>query len=280
MTQLTRDVVRQRLSNTILLGLIVLFVGLAVLTLLPFTAPRANDLGYISMCPFAPWSTLSLLLVAGVIWPRLDIIVSGWFYDAGRGFFLADQPTFLFLHWLAVKGAWALGVLLGLLTLTAAIKREAVLGFDFKSWLFLFLTLLIGPVLIANVGLKDHWGRARPREITEFGGSAAFSPALIPQRTDHTNGSFISGDASFGFFLPSLAYVVPRNRTRRVFWIGMAAGLFFGIARIAMGGHFLSDTAFACALMLAVSAGLHAAMYGIRQTVSYWREWFYGENYG
>jgi len=67
MTQLTRDVVRQRTSNTILLGLIVLFVGLAVLTLLPFTAPRANDLGYMSMCPFAPWSTLSLLLVAGVM---------------------------------------------------------------------------------------------------------------------------------------------------------------------------------------------------------------------
>jgi hypothetical protein len=68
MTQPTRDVVRQRPSNTILLGLIVLFAGLAVLTLLPFTAPRANDLGYMSMCPFAPWSTLSLLVVAGVIW--------------------------------------------------------------------------------------------------------------------------------------------------------------------------------------------------------------------
>jgi hypothetical protein len=76
MTQLTRDVVRQRLSNTILLGLIVLFVGLAVLTLLPFTAPRANDLGYMSMCPFAPWSTLSLLLVAGVIWAIRQYLVT------------------------------------------------------------------------------------------------------------------------------------------------------------------------------------------------------------
>jgi hypothetical protein len=76
MTQLTRDVVRQRLSNTILLGLIVLFVGLAVLTLLPFTAPRANDLGYISMCPFAPWSTLSLLLVAGLIWAIRQYLIT------------------------------------------------------------------------------------------------------------------------------------------------------------------------------------------------------------
>jgi hypothetical protein len=76
MTQLTRDVVRQRPSNTILLGLIVLFVGLAVLTLLPFTAPRANDLGYMSMCPFAPWSTLSLLVVAGVIWAIRQYLIT------------------------------------------------------------------------------------------------------------------------------------------------------------------------------------------------------------
>jgi hypothetical protein len=76
MTQPTRDVVRQRPSNTILLGLIVLFAGLAVLTLLPFTAPRANDLGYMSMCPFAPWSTLSLLVVAGVIWAIRQYLIT------------------------------------------------------------------------------------------------------------------------------------------------------------------------------------------------------------
>jgi hypothetical protein len=62
--------------NTILLGLVVLFVGLAVLTLLPFTAPRANDLGYMSMCPFAPWSTLALLLVAGVIWAIRQYLIT------------------------------------------------------------------------------------------------------------------------------------------------------------------------------------------------------------
>jgi len=76
MTQPNRDVVRQRPSNTILLGLIVLFVGLAVVTLLPFTAPRANDLGYMSMCPFAPWSTLSLLVVAGVIWAIRQYLIT------------------------------------------------------------------------------------------------------------------------------------------------------------------------------------------------------------
>jgi hypothetical protein len=60
--------VRQKPSTTILLGLVVLFVGLAVLTVLPFSASKDNDLGYRSMCPFAPWSTLALLSIAGVLW--------------------------------------------------------------------------------------------------------------------------------------------------------------------------------------------------------------------
>ena len=49
-----------------LLGLIYVLAALAVWTLLPFSAARANDLGCVSTCPFAPWSTLSLLFVAGV----------------------------------------------------------------------------------------------------------------------------------------------------------------------------------------------------------------------
>jgi hypothetical protein len=54
--------------NTILLVLIVILTGLAVWTMLPFSASKTNDFGYFSMCPFAPWSTLALLLAAGLIW--------------------------------------------------------------------------------------------------------------------------------------------------------------------------------------------------------------------
>jgi hypothetical protein len=54
--------------NAILLAIVIVLVGLAVFTLLPFSASKANDLGYVSTCPFAPWSTLAILLAAGVIW--------------------------------------------------------------------------------------------------------------------------------------------------------------------------------------------------------------------
>lgn len=54
--------------NAGMLVVVWILAGLAVWTLLPFSASKPNDLGYVSTCPFAPWSTLALLLVAGVIW--------------------------------------------------------------------------------------------------------------------------------------------------------------------------------------------------------------------
>ncbi len=58
---------RDQVANS-LLGVALLFIMAAVLTLVPFSAAKMNDLGYHSMCPFAPWSSLSLLVVAGVVW--------------------------------------------------------------------------------------------------------------------------------------------------------------------------------------------------------------------
>jgi len=53
--------------NMILLLLAYLFVGAAIATLLPLPARIKNDLGYFSLCPFAPWSTMLLLMVAGLL---------------------------------------------------------------------------------------------------------------------------------------------------------------------------------------------------------------------
>jgi hypothetical protein len=52
----------------VLMVLVIAAVGTAVATLIPYSAMHNNDLGYFSVCPFAPWSTLSLLLLAGAIW--------------------------------------------------------------------------------------------------------------------------------------------------------------------------------------------------------------------
>ena len=51
-----------------LLSLALILVALAIWTALPSSASKTNDLGYFSTCPFAPWSTLALLFMAGVLW--------------------------------------------------------------------------------------------------------------------------------------------------------------------------------------------------------------------
>jgi lipid A 4'-phosphatase len=216
----------------------------------------------------------AIALAVPVLWPSIDLLASGLFYRVGVGFFLADNPAFLTLHWLAYYGARALGVAFALMALAAWTRHKSFCAFNAKSWLFLLLALLIGPALVANAGFKDHWGRARPREIVEFGGTAQFSPALVPQTTVRPNGSFVSGDGAFGFFLPAFAYIVPRRRARQTFWACMGGGGLFGLARLAMGAHFLSDILFAAAFMLTTSTLVHAAMYGRHATADRWQLWF------
>ena len=55
------------LSNALFAAAIILTI-LAAATLLPSDAPVLSDLGYKSRCPFAPWSTLTLLMLAGLAW--------------------------------------------------------------------------------------------------------------------------------------------------------------------------------------------------------------------
>lgn len=58
---------RQTLSALLLVGAIILLI-LAIATLAPSHALLTSDLGYATFCPFAPWSTLTLLFFAGLAW--------------------------------------------------------------------------------------------------------------------------------------------------------------------------------------------------------------------
>ena len=65
---------KEKLLN-IISAIAALFVVLALVTLVPYsTGNIKSDLGYNSLCPFAPWSTLTLLAGAGFSW-----LVRGYF---------------------------------------------------------------------------------------------------------------------------------------------------------------------------------------------------------
>jgi hypothetical protein len=53
---------------TLLLAAIGLLVVLALVTLVPYSDHKGGDLGYSTLCPFAPWSTLTFLVPAGLLW--------------------------------------------------------------------------------------------------------------------------------------------------------------------------------------------------------------------
>ncbi len=57
----------QTLSSLLRVAAVLLGI-LAAVTLIPYSNPMVSDLGYHTLCPFAPWSTLTLLFLAWVAW--------------------------------------------------------------------------------------------------------------------------------------------------------------------------------------------------------------------
>ncbi len=51
-----------------LLAVCSLLIVLALATLFPHQSKMTSDLGYDTFCPFAPYSTITLLLLAGIGW--------------------------------------------------------------------------------------------------------------------------------------------------------------------------------------------------------------------
>lgn len=205
---------------------------------------------------------LPIIAAATVIDPALDIETSQLFFDrAAHQFIGIANPAAHLLHELATTGGWTLAICLMLGFALECGIRGRLLGLDRKSWLFLLLVVLVGPGLVANELFKDHWGRARPVQITDFGGAALFTPVSVPATQCDDNCSFVAGDASMGFMVHAFAYLWGR-RGRRWLVGGLCAGYACGLARVAMGAHFLSDVVFAGLFMMLVAAGIYAIMYG------------------
>ena len=202
---------------------------------------------------FAAFSLFAVLV------PSVDLAVSRFFFD-GVAFPRAawwvklqqDLLTlFLSITMLSVVLVYAWNRLL----------RQCVLKIDGRRVLYLLLVLIIGAGLIVNTGFKDNFGRARPRDVVEFGGSRAFTPAYVISGECRTNCSFSSGDSAAGFFTIAL---VMAFRGRRAYYIAAGAlGVVVSLARLAAGAHFLSDTVVSFFVMLIVSDVLFHYMIAI-----------------
>ena len=125
---------------------------------------------------------------------------------------------------------------------------------------YLLLVLALGPGLIVNGLLKEHWGRARPVNCVEFGGSQTFTPAFV--FSDQGGKSFSSGHAAGSAYWVVVALVLARGLRRR-YWLGLAVGysLLVAWARLAAGGHFFSDILISWLILALLARGLHGRFY-------------------
>ena len=133
-----------------------------------------------------------------------------------------------------------------------------LLGFRVAKWarfrrhsIFLVLVMGVGPGLITNAVLKDHWGRPRPRDVEPLGGLHAYEPLLTIDPSSPGK-SFPCGHATMGYFFFALWFFWRRSHPRLAWGsLGMAAlyGTAIGWARVVQGGHFPSDVLWAAGVL-------------------------------
>jgi lipid A 4'-phosphatase len=173
------------------------------------------------------------------IWPELDLAGARYFYHDGGFFgrnsferfgrdFFRITPFVVLAAYAALWLAKRLGVAL----------RWAPSG---RAMIFLIATMAIGPGLIVNLGLKDHWHRPRPVQTQDFNGPSPFMPWYDDNGACKENCSFVSGEAATGFWMVAPASVLPPPWRTPATVAAFAFGFGASLLRLAFGGHYLSD---------------------------------------
>lgn len=190
----------------------------------------------------------------------LDIILLEKFYDSERGWFLQQKP---FWHSLFYYGSipGLLLVLIALIGLMASFWSDKLVHWRKKA-VFIIVCLALGPGLLVNGILKEHWGRPRPRYTEPFGGEMRFE--YICQEGFRGEGkSFPCGHCSIGFFLLTPFFIFRKQRRGlALFFLGLGTGygLLMSITRMAAGGHFASDALWAGGIVYLVGLGTYYVM--------------------
>jgi membrane-associated PAP2 superfamily phosphatase len=193
----------------------------------------------------------------------LDLGLQRVFWSPAVGWSLRHDPFVLFLYhygtWPASLAATG-GLALWLVSRFAPrLKTAGSLGG------FLALALVLGPGLVVNATLKDHYGRPRPRDTIEFGGSEVFRPLGEPTFGPHGK-SFPSGHSAMGFFWFAPCIFLWQHHRRLALGfatIAVVHGGLMSFARMAQGAHWLSDHLWAAGVLYITFWVLHALLISV-----------------
>lgn len=194
------------------------------------------------------------------LFPEVDIWTSMLFYSPETDFFLKENTFVLWVYGSVEFLALILVVSLPGVLLVLLIRKKPIFSITPKKIAYLICVLALGPGLMVNVVLKNHWGRARPDQIEVFGGHKQFTLPFVMSSECESNCAFVSGHASVGFYWVAAAFLLGPYQI-----YGIAASIFYGmligIARIMQGGHFLSDVIFSFFLVYAIAKILYYLMF-------------------
>jgi lipid A 4'-phosphatase len=197
-----------------------------------------------------------IALVVFLLVPGLDLAVARVFYISNRQFIGSEGGFFPLLRTTFNVFFYSTCALTLVGLVMAARTSRPWLDLSLRKWLFLTLCLITGPLIVANLGLKDHWGRARPRDVIEFAGKKSYTPPFPPSAQCNYNCSFVSGEASSVFIVLFAAAFLFKPYSRKLVVLGIVLGGLSGLTRMAQGGHFLSDVIFAGVFMAVTAAVL------------------------
>lgn len=192
--------------------------------------------------------------------PWVDLWFSALFWNQSEGFY-AKQSEGLVLFREIAKDVFtwmSAPVLVGWILAFFKIKIGNIPG---KVWGFIFCLYALGPGLLVNGILKSYWGRARPADVTQFGGTKEFSPPFEIVSQCEKNCSFVSGEAAgaaaFAVSIFVLSRFIPNSTVRQII-VGLATvvSLSAALLRVVFGRHFLSDVTFATLFVGLVALGL------------------------
>lgn len=198
---------------------------------------------------------ITLGLLALLLWwdaSGWDLVLAGWYGD-GSGFALRDVGWMRSAH---DGGRWLSAAALLACTVQACRGRDAERPHR-MAWLGLVLLCLV-----AVPALKQLSQTSCPRELSVFGGSAAYVPHWLVHVLDGGPGHcFPSGHAvaAFGFLPLYFQWRGRRPALARSLLAGIVlTGLLFGWVQLARGAHFPSHTLWSAWLCWAIGAiGAH-----------------------
>lgn len=211
---------------------------------------------------------LTIAVVAGLafgIYPELDLRIARHFHDVVD----ANKNTFAWRVYPPLMLARDAGLWIGTALLAPAVVALVVklilprrkLLLPGRAVVFLIATMALAPGLVVNVVLKDHWGRSRPIDVTQFGGAEHFVPWWDPRGDCPNNCAFVSGDVAGTFWTIAPAALAPPQWRALAYSAALTLGAAMAAVRVMAGGHFASDTIFAGVFTFLIIWLMHGLIY-------------------